>query len=108
MNIMMSVVGGQMNATDSTNPEGQQPQGPTKRMNWAQRHPGWILLLVIIGSPFVIYGIVVGVGMLLVRFAPSSSSVADAAFTGAIAFTPVLYIMIIVFGVRWYKARKRE
>jgi len=81
------------------------PQAPFKEKNWFERHPGWTLLLVIICSPFILWGIVLALIMLALLFPPS---IGEAFVRGAISAGPLGYIAIIIFGVRWYKARKRQ
>ena len=102
---MTSVVGGKINATDSANPVEPKPQPHAKKMNWFERHPGWTLLLVIICSPFILWGIILAFLMLALLFPPS---IGEAAARGAITAAPLGYIAIVIFGVRWYKAKRRQ
>lgn len=82
-----------------------QPTAPRKKMNWFERHPGWTLLLVIICSPFILWGIVLAFIMLALLFPPS---IGEAFVKGVISAAPLGYVAIVIFGVRWYKAKKRR
>lgn len=102
---MTSVVEGQMNATDSANPVKPKPQPPTRKMNWFERHHGWTLLLIIICTPFILWGIVVALMMLALLFPPS---IGEAIARGAISAAPLGYIAIVILMVRWYKTKRRQ
>lgn len=77
----------------------------SEEQNWFGRHPGWTLLLVIICSPFILWGITAAFIGLAFLVPPD---IGEAIVRGAISVGPFAYIAIIIFGVRWYKARKRE
>ena len=94
-----------MNTTDSANPVQPEPQAPTNEMNWGERHPGWTLLLVIIGSPFALFGIVIALGWVA---AGVPHDLGHAIAIGAISAAPIGYIAILIWIVRWYRARKRQ
>jgi len=81
------------------------PEAPLKKENWFEKHPGWTLLLVIICTPFILWGIVVALIMLALSFPPS---IGEAFARGAISAMPLGYIAIVILVVRWYKAKRRQ
>jgi tetratricopeptide (TPR) repeat protein len=82
-----------------------QPTAPLKERNWFERHLNWTLLLGIIGGPFLLFWIVYGVVNLVALFYVNAAAWI---FRIAVPSLPVLFILIIVFVVRWYKERKRQ
>lgn len=82
-----------------------QPEVRSKKMNWSERHPGWTLVLVIICSPFVLWGIVFALIALAFLFPPSTG---EAFVRGAISAMPVVYIAVVIVVVRWYRAKRRQ
>jgi len=74
-------------------------------MNWFERHPGWTLLLVIICTPFILWGIFILLGLLALIL---PHSVGEALIIGVASVLPIGYIVIVILGVRWYRKRKRQ
>jgi len=81
------------------------PEAPIKERNWFERHLNWTLLLGVIGGPFLLFWIVYGVVNLVALF---SVNAAAWIFRIAVPGLPMLFILIIVFVVRWYKEKKRQ
>lgn len=84
------------------------PEAPSKEKKWFERHPGWTLLLVIICSPFALYGVFAALVMLLSLFASSIPSIAAAILTGAMLAMPLAYIGIVIAVVRWYREKRKQ
>lgn len=74
-------------------------------MNWFERHPGWTLLLGIICTPFILWGIFIALGLLALLL---PRSVGEALITGAASVMPLGYIVIVILVVRWYRKKKRQ
>lgn len=85
----------------------QKPEPPSKK-KWSERHPGWVLLLVIVLSPLALYGLFVALVMLLSLFASSIPGIAEAIIRGTITAMPFAYIAIVIGVVRWYRQERRQ
>ena len=83
----------------------QKLEPPSKQEKWSERHPGWILLLVIVCGPFIAWGIAAAL-VALAMFLPSS--IGEAAAIGAITAIPIAYIAMVITTVRWYKQKKKQ
>jgi len=84
------------------------PEAPSKEEKWSERHPGWILLLVIVLSPLGLYGLFAALVMLLSLFASSIPGIAEAIIRGTMTGMPFAYIAIVIGAVRWYKQKRRQ
>lgn len=73
-------------------------------MNWFERHLNWTLLLGIVVAPFLLFRIVYGVVNLVALF---SVNAAAWIFRIAVPGLPMLFILIIVLTVRWYREKKK-
>lgn len=83
----------------------QKLEPPSKQEKWSERHPGWILLLVIVCGPFIAWGIAAAL-IALAMFLPSS--IGEAAAIGAITAMPIAYIAMVITIVRWYRQKKKQ
>jgi len=83
----------------------RQPEVPSKKMNWFEGHIGWTLSLVIICSPFILYGIFVGLAMLATLLPPS---IGEPIVIGTISAMPIVYIVTVIYAVNWYKGKKKQ
>jgi len=74
-------------------------------MNWFRRHLNWTLLLGIVVAPFLLFWIVYGVVNLIALFSPY---IAALVFKIVVPTTPIMFIVIIVLVVRWYREKRRQ
>jgi ribosomal protein L33 len=78
---------------------------PLRKKNWFEEHLNWTLLLGIIGGPFVLFWIAYGIVNLIALFSPY---VAAFVFQIFVPTMPIMFIVIVVLMVRWYRERKRQ
>ena len=83
----------------------RKPKTTSREEKWSERHPGWILLLVIVCGPFIAWGIAAAL-IALAMFLPSG--IDEAAAIGAITAMPVAYIAMVITTVRWYRQKRKH